>query len=74
MRTVRDIIEDLGGSSAVAKAHNPPLAQSTVHGWVTSNFVPRWRVPALLEIAKSLGKSLAENDFPPKDQRLKAVG
>jgi hypothetical protein len=74
MRTVRDIIEDLGGQSAVAKAHNPPLAQSTVQGWVTSNFVPRWRVPALIEIAETQSKSLTENDFPPKDQRLRVVG
>lgn len=73
MRTVREIIEDLGGQSEVARRHDPPIAQTTVSGWVLANYVPRWRQPELISIAKTVGKSLNENDFPPKDQRLKLV-
>lgn len=74
MRTVANIIEDLGGTSAVANAHTPPLAVSTVDSWKRSNFIPKWRRPELQRIAEGMGKSLADNDFPPKDQRLKVIG
>jgi hypothetical protein len=73
MRTVRSIIEELGGISDVARAHKPPLAPSTVGSWVEKNFVPEWRQPELKRIAKRKKKSLNDNDFPPKDLRLKAV-
>jgi hypothetical protein len=74
MRSVRSIIEELGGSSAVAKAHDPRLAQSTVDSWVRSNYVPEWRQPAIIKIAKKQSKALTNDDFPPKDQRIRAVG
>lgn len=74
MRTVRDIIQDLGGNTAVADAHRPPISVKTVNDWVYKNFVPRWRKPELQRIAKEQGKFLPDSDFPPKDQTLRAVG
>lgn len=74
MRTVRDIIEGLGGISAVAKAHTPVVATSTVSGWIDVNFVPEWRREGLRAAAKKLKKPFNINDLPPKDQRFKAVG
>lgn len=73
MRTIREIIEDLGGSTKVAAEHDPPIPQSTVDSWMRSNSVPRWRVPDLKKTAEKLGKPLTDNDFPPKAARLKLV-
>lgn len=74
MRTVRHIIEDLGGISKVARAHTPPIATSTVSGWIDANYVPEWRHSGLAQAARKLKKPFNINDLPPKDKRLKAVG
>ncbi len=62
MDTVSAILKELGGSSAVSKATGIPI--TTVHSWKRSGFVPRWRIPALVLMAKRLGKKLSEKDFP----------
>lgn len=73
MRTVRDIIRDLGGNTAVADAHVPPISVKTVNDWVQKNYIPTWRRPELIRIAEKQRKSLKDDDFPAKDQSLKVV-
>lgn len=62
MDTVAAILKELGGSSAVSKQTGIPI--TTVHSWKRSGFVPRWRIPALVKMAKRMGKPLSERDFP----------
>lgn len=64
METVPDIIDALGGATAISNETGIPL--TTVHSWKRSRFVPRWRVPALVALALRLGKSISETDFPQK--------
>lgn len=61
MDTVTDIIERLGGTSAVASAL--ALTPSTVSSWKTSGRVPAWRQPALIELAKERSVQLSDADF-----------
>ena len=62
MDTVPDIIEELGGATAISNETGIPL--TTVHSWKRARFVPRWRVPALVELAQRLGKPISEASFP----------
>ncbi len=64
MATVTDIFEQLGGSTAIAARIAVPL--TTVHSWKRSGYVPAWRIPALVKLAKSLGKPIAAADFPQR--------
>jgi hypothetical protein len=68
MRKAADIIGDLGGPTAVAKAIGLPV--TTVHGWSRFNFVPEWRRAALVKLAEQRGKKLEDHDFPPIEQRI----
>ncbi len=70
MDTLPAIIEKLGGVTAIANATGIPL--TTVHGWKRSGFVPRWRVPTLVELAARLGVTVAATDFPSRRGRLSA--
>lgn len=63
MHTVSDILDRLGGYAVVAEAAGIPA--TTVHSWQRKNFVPEWRRPALLGIAKDKRVNLRDSDFPP---------
>jgi hypothetical protein len=62
MATVPEIIDDLGGATAISNETGIPL--TTVHSWKRAKFVPRWRISPLLDLAQRLGKPLRESDFP----------
>lgn len=71
MQTVSDIIAALGGSAAVSRKSGIPL--TTIEGWKSANFIPEWRQPALLNVAKSEKVALTVDDLPPKPARRKAA-
>jgi hypothetical protein len=64
MKTVPDILDALGGVTAVSNETGIPL--TTVHSWKRSGFVPKWRIPTLVSLAKRLGKPLSEASFPAR--------
>lgn len=64
MKTVPEILKVLGGVTAVSNATGIPI--STVHSWKRTGFVPRWRIPTLIALAKRLGKKLTAADFPAR--------
>jgi hypothetical protein len=68
MRTSADIISDLGGPAAVARETSIPL--TTVHSWCRSNFIPEWRQPKIIELARRKKKSLVPADFPTVEYRI----
>jgi DNA-binding transcriptional regulator YiaG len=68
--TARQIIEALGGTTAVAKALGAPV--STVNSWERFNQIPSWRQPKLLELAVGSGVVLTTTDFPPPEDRVAA--
>ncbi|USA40243.1 hypothetical protein NCF86_03555 [Pelagerythrobacter marinus] len=53
MDTVSQFIDKLGGTVAVANGLD--LAPTTVSSWKTSNSIPKWREPALRELAAAQG-------------------
>ena len=67
-QTVADILEELGGVTAIANETGIPL--TTVHSWKRTGFVPSWRIPALVALAQRLGKGVSEESFP--DRRASA--
>lgn len=64
MQTVAQIFEKLGGHIAIAEKTGIPL--TTVHSWKRKNFVPDWRKPALISLAKKSKVALCEADFPSR--------
>jgi hypothetical protein len=62
MGNVSEIIEALGGATAIARAIDVPV--TTAHSWKRANYVPAWRVPALLKLAKKLGQPVTADSFP----------
>lgn len=66
-QTAVQIIDALGGTSAVASAHD--LTPSTVSSWRTADFIPRWWQRPLLDMPKAKEIGLTEQDFPPKKPR-----
>lgn len=56
MDKVTDVIDALGGTSAVARALNIPA--STVSSWKSAGRIPNWRVPTLVKLARAKGFSL----------------
>lgn len=62
METVSRIIDELGGVTAIAAETGIPL--TTVHSWKRAGFVPRWRIPTLVELAAKLGRPITEASFP----------
>lgn len=66
--TATQIIEALGGTTAVALATGTPV--STVQSWKRANHIPEWRQPELIKLAlMSPGVELSTADFPPKAER-----
>jgi hypothetical protein len=68
--TAKDIVDRLGGVSAVAREMGVPL--TTVSSWARFNSIPLWRQPKLLELATARNESLATTDFPSPDERVAA--
>ena len=69
--TALDIIQRLGGVTAVSKHLNVPL--TTVSSWGRCNQIPEWRQAKMLELANTLGAALSTADFPSPSSR-KRVG
>jgi hypothetical protein len=64
MQTVSLILDELGGVTFVANETGIPL--TTVHSWKRAGFVPRWRIPTLVNLANRLGKPITEACFPER--------
>ncbi|PHP18304.1 MULTISPECIES: Cro/CI family transcriptional regulator [Sphingobium] len=58
MQKAADIIDALGGTSAVARALE--ITPSTVSSWKTSGRIPRWRMPLVEALALKLGANLTD--------------
>ena len=69
MFTADHIIDKLGGTSIVAAELD--LTPSTVSSWRGVNFIPTWRQPAVLALAKRKKFPLARDQFPPAEARQK---
>lgn len=67
MTNAATIIDALGGSAAVSRATGFPL--TTIESWKRSNFIPEWRQPSLISLAKKAGAKLKAADFPSKEDR-----
>ena len=65
MQTVKDFMNELGGTVEVAAVLGVPI--STVSGWNLSNRIPHWRVPAVKALAKKLGKQFPA-EFAPLEK------
>lgn len=70
MQTASDIIKSLGGPAKLSRDSRTPL--TTIIGWRDRNFIPEWRRPPLIALAKKVGQPLAESDFPPAPTHPKA--
>jgi hypothetical protein len=68
--TAREIIERLGGVSAVHVATGVP--KTTIYSWGQFNQIPQWRQPKLLELANAGNVALATTDFPAPEERVAA--
>ena len=68
--TALEIIQRLGGVSAVSKELGVPL--TTVSSWGRFNQIPPWRQLKLLELAAARNEPLATTDFPAPDERVAA--
>ena len=67
MLTADQIIDALGSTSNVASELG--LTPSTVSTWRGVNFIPTWRQPAVLALAKRKKYALTAADFPPAESR-----
>jgi hypothetical protein len=66
--TALDIIQKLGGVTAVSKQLGVPL--TTVSSWGRNNRIPEWRQSKLLDVANTLNVALSTADFPlPEDRQ-----
>lgn len=70
METVPDILDALGGVTAVSNETGIPL--TTVHSWKRAGFVPKWRIPTLVTLAQRLGQQVTEDSFPARPQQAAA--
>ena len=55
LTTIETIFSALGGPTAIAREIDVPV--QTVHSWKANGSIPRWRRPALLEMAN--GKEMS---------------
>jgi len=67
MQTVAQIFDKLGGHAAVAEKTGIPL--TTVHSWKRANFIPEWRRPAVLAVAKKVKAEISPSDFPERSTK-----
>lgn len=56
MKNATEIIDALGGTTAVARALN--LTPSTVSSWKQSGSIPKWRMPGVEALAAELGADI----------------
>jgi hypothetical protein len=68
--TAKEIVDRLGGVTAVAKELGVPL--TTVSSWGRFNSIPLWRQSKLLELASATNVTLSTADFPAPDERVAA--
>lgn len=68
-RTIKEIIDSLGGPSAVAREPEIQAPVSTVGTWSEKNFVPRWWRANLVRLAKRMKVPLTDADFPAKQRK-----
>lgn len=68
METVELILGKLGGYAAVAEKTKIPA--TTVHSWQRANFVPEWRRPVLISLARKSKIPLENTDFPSRAQAV----
>lgn len=68
--TVDQIFEALGGYINLAEKTGIPL--TTVHSWKRVGFVPEWRRPALIALAKKSKVVLTDADFPAPRRRTRS--
>ena len=68
--TAREIINRLGGVSAVSDALGVP--KTTIYSWGQTNQIPSWRQPKLLELAVRCNETLTTTDFPAPEERVAA--
>lgn len=64
MQTVKDFVNALGGTVAVATELGAP--PSTVSSWVTSGSIPRWRMDGIRALAARLDVPVPEKFAPPR--------
>ena len=57
-KTISELIEALGDCTAVGRAVEAPV--TTVHSWKSKGVIPRWRLPAVLELARQKGIDVAD--------------
>lgn len=62
--TIDQMFEALGGPTVVANETGIPL--TTVHSWKRVKFVPEWRRPALLTLARKKRVAISAADFPER--------
>lgn len=62
--TVDQIMEALGGYTRIAEKTGIPA--TTVHSWKRAGFIPDWRRPALLALAKATKAKISADDFPDR--------
>lgn len=67
--SIRAVIIELGGISAVARALGHKHA-TTVQGWWDREIIPAQRQRAVLDLARSLGKSIPPEAVIPGNTEL----
>ena len=70
--TIRRVISELGGITAVARAlgHRNP---STVQGWWDRELIPAHRQRGVLDLARALDKPVTADDLIPSEASLAAT-
>jgi hypothetical protein len=68
MKTASDIVDLLGGTSAVATSLG--RTPSTVSSWREVNFIPDWWRTAILATPAAKRVRLSASDFPTIEQRV----
>jgi len=71
MKTVHEIIDGCGGTTALAASLE--LTPSTVSSWRSANFIPRWWQERILRTAKRKKFPLDQSDFPAKTPRRRSA-
>ena len=70
MDTANQLIDALGGTSAVANALG--LTPSVVSSWRKAGTIPEWRHGDIIAAAKKRGIAVAATDVPKREKRAAA--
>jgi hypothetical protein len=68
METASEIIDALGGTSAVARELELP--PSTVSSWKSGDRIPKWRMPGVQAMADRLNISIAAPPSPDNSRKI----